>query len=148
MRYVLLVVALASCTYSAAKIGLGVSGAMMLTGTVIGETADDHGFVVTQSELGWTLAVAGLIAAIPCLAVLSNPPRDGGPPVDSAETRRREIRDRREQAWRLTQDAAAAATNGHCDVALELGEQIAAIDADFHDSVYVHNAAIARCTAH
>jgi hypothetical protein len=91
------------------------------------------------------MMVIGAVIAIPCIIKLAWPPPP--PYVDPVEAHRRDIVQRREQAWRLTQEAEAAARNGNCHVALDLGAQIATLDAGVHDSVYLRDAAIVRCTA-
>jgi hypothetical protein len=54
---------------------------------------------------------------------------------------------KREQAWALTREAAAAARRGECARVSELDGKVAVIDADFHATVFRPDAAIARCLA-
>jgi hypothetical protein len=54
---------------------------------------------------------------------------------------------RRERAWALTREAAAAARTADCNKVVELNAQVRAVDGDFHASVFVRDAAIARCLA-
>ncbi len=48
-------------------------------------------------------------------------------------------------AWDLTKQAAAAARQADCAKVRELSRRVAALDADFHASVFVRDVAIARC---
>lgn len=53
--------------------------------------------------------------------------------------------DRRPEAWALTQEAQSAARAGNCDRVVALSLQVQMLDADFLASVFVRDAAIARC---
>ncbi len=52
-----------------------------------------------------------------------------------------------ERAASLTKIAAEAARNGDCATVNELDSQVRDTDAGFHDTVFAHDAAIARCLA-
>jgi hypothetical protein len=51
----------------------------------------------------------------------------------------------RERAWQLTKASAAAARTGDCHVAIDFDDEIDALDPEFHDVVFLRDAAIARC---
>jgi hypothetical protein len=51
----------------------------------------------------------------------------------------------REQAWKLTVDAEAAARAGDCTRVAELDPKIATIDIEMHDTVFARDVAVARC---
>lgn len=56
--------------------------------------------------------------------------------------------DHRSRAWALTQEAQSAARAGDCDRVGALSLQLQMLDADFLASVFLRDAAIARCLAH
>jgi hypothetical protein len=51
----------------------------------------------------------------------------------------------REQAWKLTQEAEAAARDDDCATVARLDGEIAAADQGVHDDVFARDAAVARC---
>ena len=51
----------------------------------------------------------------------------------------------RASAWAAFAAADAAAREEHCEVVRTLDSQVAALDADFHATVFIRSAAIARC---
>jgi hypothetical protein len=53
----------------------------------------------------------------------------------------------RTTAWQTTKAAAAAARADDCPRVRELDAQVRALDRDLHDTVFVHDVAIARCLA-
>ena len=55
--------------------------------------------------------------------------------------------DHRPEAWALTQEAQSAARAGDCDRVVALSIQVQMLDAEFLGSVFVRDAAIARCLA-
>jgi len=54
---------------------------------------------------------------------------------------------RRENAGALTFDARAAALAGECDAVRKLGRQVFALDAEFHNTVFLADIGIKRCLA-
>ena len=57
----------------------------------------------------------------------------------------RDAAQRHDQAWQLTQQAEAAARATDCDTARLLEPNVLALDRDLHDTVFMRDAAIARC---
>jgi hypothetical protein len=55
------------------------------------------------------------------------------------------LQQRREQAWSVTKDAEAAARAGDCAKVVALDAKVRVLDAEFHDTVFARDAAIARC---
>lgn len=68
--------------------------------------------------------------------------------IQQSLAREREERARaRGRAWAVTQEAAAAARRGDCTAALKLGEDVRALDAELHETVFTRDRAIAACIA-
>lgn len=55
--------------------------------------------------------------------------------------------ERRERAWRLTQQAAVAARADRCDIVKTLNQQVFDLDPDFYATVFLRDVAIDRCVS-
>lgn len=53
----------------------------------------------------------------------------------------------RRDAWQLTKQAAAAARGGDCETTAALEQVVRGLDAEFHRTVFMRDAAIIQCTA-
>ncbi|MEO8699675.1 MAG: hypothetical protein ABI867_06510 [Kofleriaceae bacterium] len=58
-----------------------------------------------------------------------------------------QLRQRRERAWQLTKDAAAAARDGDCVTVKGLDLLVREIDREFHETVFLRDRGIAFCMA-
>lgn len=124
--------------------GLSAIGAAMLLGKGLGPGADIEesirlvplgaGFAVLTFAFGWS-ALRANDSAKRCER-FNEPLRS---PVASVPATTRE------HAWTLTKQAASAARSGDCEAVRGLDSSVRALDAEFHASVFMRDAAIARC---
>jgi len=119
--------------------GASLIGAMTLSGGPFKES------VVLMAAFG-TLpyAISAAVGAVDVSRCRTAKREMAQAPVPSRDADRTEAR---AQAWELTKAASSAARSGDCVIVIKLGADVRSIDADFHDSVFVRDAAIARCLA-
>ena len=118
-----------------------------------------HGGDTDPEDVAFIPITIGLAILIPSVLMLlgekdeprpksadpASPPNAASPP-DPAQDPTAEVRARdRARAWELTQQAAAAARAGDCVRPAQIGAEVAALDAEFHATVFARDAAIARC---
>lgn len=116
-----------------------VSGGVSFAATYVIGTREDAPVPVLLTA---TAITSGALALGALLAGLDH---DGGERPRTVQTIR--MPDRREEAWDLTQRAAAAARAGACDEVRRYRKIVLEVDASFHDKVFARDAAIARCIA-
>lgn len=143
----LLVTCLAGCqTRRGGKIGVGLGLGISLLGMVL--VSSDSGDEGPPPEVVRAMALPGLLIAIPSLLIALTGTEEAEPPPPPPvvhEPSAHELAQAR--AWALTKQAAAAARSGDCVTARGLDVPVRQLDDDFHATVFVRDAAIARCLA-
>jgi hypothetical protein len=130
-----------------AKVGIGFGVGILTIGALLaagaagngGETDPKH-FAPPILVLGALVTVIGLVALA---STVTTTPRTHAPAVlmvDPAAAARA-------RAWELTKQAAAAARADDCATVATHDVTVKQLDADFHATVFLRDAAIARCLA-
>lgn len=125
----------------ASGIGITAIGVALATGQFKGGETD-------PKDVAWLPLSVGLVILIPSvIMLLSEKPEPAAKPAqapapDPAAPQRDQTR---AHAWELTKQAAAAARASDCPTAVRLDAEVKALDVDFHETVFLRDAAIARC---
>jgi hypothetical protein len=153
-RIAILLVAAVGCSHqrpstrTSASLAL-VGFAVAAGGTTLWRRVDSEPGKVTAAVLIGTGAVFALVhGAIAFGAEGAEPePPEVTRAFRAAAARRAQLDLSRARAWQLTKASAAAARAGDCHVARDFDDEIDALDPEFHDVVFLRDAAIARCLA-
>jgi hypothetical protein len=139
-----------STVHTGGKIGTGVGLGLIAISIAMSQGVGGPGGETDPEDVAFIPLTAGITILLPSLVLMLATSEEPDQPhqrdAPSAPTRSGEA-DKREQAWQMTKLAAKAARDGDCASALETGKLVANLDADFHATVFVHDAAIARCLA-
>lgn len=145
------------CKWNHVAVDAVAGTASLVAGTVLLVTAESgtEGLLAFPKDLGQKAAGATLIAG--SLVGIASA-FYGYSVVERCEEMNRDLareqarRDvqvaQRAQAWTLTREAAAAARASDCSRVTVLDAQVRVVDAEFHDTVFLADVAIARCLDH
>lgn len=146
---VLLVLGLATgcTTKNGGKIGTLAGVGILSIGFALQAGAFGPGGETDPEDVAFIPLTIGALIAIPSLYVYvtAKDDDDAGPAAPVRDPRTEKRAADREQAWQRTKQAMEAARSGNCPTAVRLGSDVQELDADFYDSVFVRDAAIARC---
>jgi hypothetical protein len=144
-------VAPVQCTddYLLPAIDIGVAIAA-LAGTVAAYTDDELDRTETRVlaiPLIAIAAIAGVSAPIGYTEVSAcgRVKRNERAVAERTRSRANRVNSSRDRAWELTKGAATAARAGDCSTAIATSPEVQSLDAEFHETVFAADAAIARC---
>jgi hypothetical protein len=124
-------------TRRGAELGIGGSLVGVIAGSIgIAAFPEDKPTMIGITATFGALAVA--CAIVYGVAHANVPPPEPPPPPPP---------DRRPEAWAKTQEAQTAARTGDCDRVRALSVDVRGLDDSFYSTVFVRDAAIARCLA-
>lgn len=134
-----------------AKVGIGVGlGVLAIGGFLVSGAAGPGGETDPEDYAGPFLIVGGIITAVSLgfyMARLDSSQAPAPAADPAAERAARERAEARDRAWQLTKQAAAAARAGDCATVVTHDATVKQLDADFHATVFLRDAGIARCLA-
>lgn len=149
---VLIVVTLMSgCSQRAGGIGIGVGLGIVVCGGVLasnpsGDARSDMGAAMGGGAIA---GIGGVVALASLIGMAVGPPSPSSPPQARAATvdpKDEADRTRRRQvAIDLTATAKTAALTDDCATVENLGRKVLAVDREIHRTVFLIDAAIARC---
>ena len=143
----------AHCQWTHVALDGGAGAVLFVTGVILLATSkpgtDSLGFPNdVERKLGGVgligIATADVVSALYGVGV-ANECEEHNDQVAKERTLRDAVAAQRARAWTLTQDAAAAARAGKCDLVAMFDSQVHALDAEFHATVFRRDVAIARC---
>jgi hypothetical protein len=130
-------------------VGLAVVGVAL---TYSGEEREDVG---TQGTIGIACLLTGLVVLFVAAALEESATAeqakeirvaDKAPPkVPTVDQAAAAAKQKRDQAWALTQQAQEAARAGDCAKVTELSAQVGSLDAEFYGDVFMKDAAVQAC---
>ncbi|MBA3459351.1 MAG: hypothetical protein H0T46_05275 [Deltaproteobacteria bacterium] len=136
-------------TKNGGKIGTLAGVGILSIGFALQAGAFGPGGETDPEDVAFIPLTIGALIAIPSLYVYVTARDEDdaakAPPVPPRDSQVEKRAVERERAWQLTKQAMEAARGGDCATTARLGSEVQALDADFYESVFVRDAANARC---